>query len=193
MAIGATRVYVKPEGKLSAGSYLEALAAGRSFVSNGPMLEFTVAGAGPGNAITNGESQVAWSLDVHSALPFDSVQIIVNGAVVQTLDGNSEAGSKRFEDVVTAPDGGWITARVLGDAVRWPAMDSYLFAETSPVWFGTVGSSDAATRRQSAQKLLTVLDDAEQRLKSGYGNAPIPKLLEHFGKARVRLEELANQ
>jgi TolB protein len=70
-------------------------------------------------------------------------------------------------------------------------MDSYLFAETSPVWFGAVGSTDPAAARQSAAKLLMVLDASEQKVREGYGEAPIPELLGHFAEARARLEQLA--
>jgi hypothetical protein len=52
---------------------------------------------------------------------------------------------------------------------------------------------DPVASSQSAQNLLMLLDVAEENLKAGYGNAPIPNLLGHFGKARARLEELANQ
>ena len=89
------------------------------------------------------------------------------------------------------PPGGWINARVLGTNSGWPAVDSYLFAETSPVWFGEVGSTEPAARRQAAENLLMVLDVAETNLKAGYGNAPIPNLLEHFRQARVRLQALS--
>ena len=71
-------------------------------------------------------------------------------------------------------------------------MDSYLYAESSPVWIGEVGSTDPAAARQSAQNLLMLLDVAEKNLKAGYGNAPIPNLLGHFDKARARLQTFAN-
>jgi TolB protein len=71
-------------------------------------------------------------------------------------------------------------------------MDSYLFAESSPVWFGQIGSTDPTAERQSAVKLLEALDLAEENMKKGYGNAPIPRLLSHFAKARTRLEQLTD-
>ena len=80
-----------------------------------------------------------------------------------------------------------------GENSGWPALDSYLFAETGPVWFGEVGSTDPAAARRSAQTLLMLLDTAEEDLKAGYGNAPIPNLLGHFGEARTRLEALAGE
>ena len=33
---------------------------------------------------------------------------------------------------------------------------------------------------------------AEENLKAGYGNAPIPNLLKHFARARSTLEAMAN-
>lgn len=192
MAIGATRVYVKPDGEFNTGTYLQALKQGKSFVSNGPMLEFKANGKGPGEVIESSDGTVNWTVNVHSALPFDSLEIFLNGTIVQTFEGNPQAGSKIYQGSVEFPAGGWMTARVLGKNTGWPAMDSYLFAESSPVWFDKVGSIDPAAARRSAQNLLMVLEVAEKKLKAGYGNAPIPNLLEHFGKAKTRLQELAN-
>ena len=209
MAVGAARVYVKPEGELTTESYLAALKKGQSFVSNGPMLEFEVAGNGPGGvvvpAVPDGEAAgldsedpagidagwVGWSLAVHSALPYDSVEIIVNGEVVETQLGSPEPGSARYQGSIEVPVGGWITARVLGPDGGWPAMDSYLYAETNPLWFGRVGSTDPEATRHAAARLLAVLDVAEEKLLAAYGNTPIPNLLEHFQKARIRLQEMS--
>ena len=188
LAIGATRVYVKPAGDLTADSYLRALKEGRSFVSNGPLIEFQADGSEPGQALQANGSEANWTLSVHSPLPWDSVQIFVNGTAVQTLDGSPQAGSKRYQGRVDVPAGGWITARVLGANSGWPAMDSYLFAESSPVWFGQVGSTDPTAAREAARKLAMVLDASEQALREGYGETPIPNLLDHFARARSRLE-----
>jgi TolB protein len=192
MTIGATRVYVKPDGQLTSDSFLKALKEGKSFVSTGPMLEFEVAGQSPGGVVNAGSGSVNWTATVHSALPFARLEIFVNGEVVETLDGNAQAGSKDYQGTLQVPEGGWVTARVTGENPGWPALNSYLFAESSPVWFGEVGSTDSAAARRSARNLLMLLDVAEEDLKAGYGNAPIPNLLAHFGEARARLEELAN-
>jgi TolB protein len=51
MAVGTTRVYVNVPGELTMDRYLDGLRAGRSFVTNGPLIRFTVASAGPGDVL----------------------------------------------------------------------------------------------------------------------------------------------
>jgi len=187
---GSSRVYVNPEGELTTSSYLEALKNGNSFVSTGPMLKFEVEGNGPGGVVESEDESADWLLEVYSALPYDSIQIFVNGVVVEELVGSDVAGSKSYQGSVSIPEGGWITARVLGENTGWPVMDSYQYAEASPVWFGEVGSTDPVARKQAAENLLRVLDASRQQLQAGYGTTEIPNLMEHFDKARVHLETL---
>jgi hypothetical protein len=40
---------------------------------------------------------------------------------------------------------------------------------------------------------LIALDVSEQRLLAGYGENPIPNLLGHFAKARIKLENMINE
>lgn len=193
MPVGSTRVYVRPEGALTESSYLQALEEGKSFTSNGPMLEFEVNGKGPGHAVERSDGSVTWNLKVHSALPLDRLEIFVNGVVADQQEGLARAGTKSYTGTLAVPAGGWITARVLGPDGGWPGMDSYLFAETSPVWFGQVGSTDPEAVRRAASTLLLVLDESEKKLKEGYGDNPIPTLLEHFRKARAQLTKITQE
>ena len=187
---GSSRIYVKPDGRLDRDTYLDALVEGRSFVSTGPMVEFEAAGVGPGGVISPEGDSVEWTLNVHSALPYQSVQIFVNGEVVAELEGSEEAGSKQYTGSVSVPAGGWITARVLGENTGWPAMDSYLYAESSPVWFYEIGSTDPDARKKAAEDLLKTLKASQVVLQIGYGNTRIPKILAHFEEARSILEKM---
>lgn len=188
MAVGTARVYVHPERPAELASYFAGLRAGRSFVSTGPMLDFHVGGAGPGQSVPRGTGAVAWTLDVHTAMPVDTVEIVVNGTVVERIAGTILPGSKRLSGTVALPIGGWVAARVSGPPTRsWPAMDSYAFAHTSPVWIDRVGSVDPAARFAAAHDLLRALDVADQALAIGYADADHPRLLAHFAAARRRL------
>ena len=193
MPIGATRVYVQPEGTLTQASFQQALASGRSFVSNGPMLEFAVDSTGPGQVIDHGGDNSDWTLRVHSALPLEQLELFVNGQVVETISlrGQNEP-STEHSGRLTLPEGGWITARVTGENGGWPAQDSYLYAETSPVWINEIGSTEKTARQSAADTLLMVLEDSHQRLEEGYGEAQIPRLQAHFSAAKTRLLELTS-
>jgi TolB protein len=192
MSIGATRVYVKPKGALTTASYLEALKAGRSFATNGPQLVFSVDGKEVGEVISSKSKKVNWTLSTYSPIAFETVELFVNGKVVWSQKAENSIGAKKYSGSISIPEGGWVTARVSGGKSEWPMMDSYPFAETSPFWFGQVGSTSKIAKIEAAKKLLIALNVSEQRLRAGYGDNPIPKLLEQFSKARIKLEYMIN-
>jgi len=191
MAVGATRVYVRRDSELSYDSHLDGLRDGRSFVTNGPMLSFTLGESKPGETVAPGSA--SWALDVHSAVAVDSVTVFVNGKVAWSEAGFDAPGQQSFSGELNLPDGGWITVRVHGGENGWPMMDSYPYAETNPIWIGEVGSTEPSARRQAAVDLLKVLDASEKKLRQGYGDAEIPDLLQHFDNARQQLEKHTQQ
>jgi len=191
MALGTTRIYVQTGGSLNLAEYWANMKAGRSFVSSGPMLLLSVGGVQPGDAVPRG-GNTAWELALHSAVPLDTVELLVNGEVVWTGTGVTGPGSRTYRGNVRLPAGGWVAARARGGEPVWPAMDSYAFAHTSPVWIGRVGSTDRAAMRRAAAALGPVVDAAERRLIVGYGGAEnVPRILEAFAAARRRLTEAA--
>ena len=189
MAIGTTRVYVHPDRPSDAGSYFAALKAGRSFVSTGPMLDFHVARAGPGQVVSRGTGKQTWQLDVHTAVPIDTIEIVVNGAVVERLPVFGAPGSKHFTGSVSLPIGGWIAARVSGPATRgWPGMSSYAYAHTAPVWIDHIGSTEPSAKLAAARDLVRALSVADDALAIGYAGVDHPRLLAHYAAAREVLE-----
>ena len=189
MAVGATRAYVRIGGDTpDYETHLDGLEAGHGFVTNGPMLEFALGGAEPGQAVEAGEQP--WSLDLRAATPVDSAKVFVNGEVAWRSGGLDAPGRRQYEGTLALPEGGWVTARAYGGDAQWPIMDSYPFAETNPVWIGQVGSTVPAAERRAARDLLRLLGVAEQRLRAGYGDAPTPKLQAHFEEARATLEAM---
>ncbi len=192
MAVGATRVYVRPEGSLTKQSYLKALKEGRSFLSNGPMIEFEVEGLKPGDQMGTVGKKASWSLNVHSPVACEKIEILVNGEVVDSKKGFDKEGSYAYKGKVTIPENGWISARVYGGESAWPVMDSYPFAESSPIWISSPENTDPQAARNSAMKLLKALDVAEETLKSRYGNNSVENNLEQFNKARKKLNAIIN-
>jgi TolB protein len=135
---------------------------------------------------------VPFTLDLHSAVPVDSAAVLVNGAVAWHAKPVLANGSQHLSGTVTVPAGGWVAAVVLGPkTTQWPAMDSYSYAHTAPVWIGRVGSSDPVASRAAARDLLRALAVSEGRVNTQYPVGTAPKLREHFRKARATLEARA--
>lgn len=191
MAIGSTRVYVKPEGEFSLESYLDALKKGNSFVSNGPQILFSVDDQEAGDVIKSNKKNAKWQLTVHSPVAYDTVEIFINGKVVQSIK-SKKGTSETYTGTIKIPDGGWVTARVSGTKSEWPMMDSFIFAESSPLWFNEIGSTMPNSKMDAAKKLLKILDTSQKRLKQGYGDTKIPNLENHFSKAREKLVGIIN-
>ncbi|MBY8824133.1 CehA/McbA family metallohydrolase [Sphingomonas colocasiae] len=188
MAVGSTRVYAKPREPLGMASFLDAVRAGRSFVTNGPMIDFTAGDAGPGAAIPGGR-RIPFAIDAFTTAPVDHVEILVNGRVVRSY--GALEGSGRYAGEIDVPMGGWIAARIRGGAPAWPSQDSYQFAHSAPIWLGARGSRDPAASQAAASDLLRWMDVADARLKQGYGGEPTAKLRARFAEGRARLMELA--
>ena len=146
MALGTTRVYVRPEGPFGWDSYLAALRAGRSFVTNGPLLDFHVANASPGEVVQSG--QLPWTLELYSAVPVEKVEILVNGTPVWTGEGLREAGKPRsparspYRQAAGSPLGR--TAAQLLAGRRWTATPSGTAHRSGSA------ASAARTRQRSA-------------------------------------------
>lgn len=189
MAIGTTRVYVHVPGGLTMDGYLDGLRAGRSFVTNGPLLHFTTASAGAGDVLTQ-TGDIPFELAVASTVPFERTEILVNGEVVWTGGGLGQPGTLAHRGTITVPAGGWIAARIYGGEMVWPGMDSYSFAHTAPIWIGSRGSIDPIAAARASTALLVALDVAEQRVRQSYRDTPTPVLLGRLAEARKRLEQL---
>ncbi len=188
MAVGTTRIYVHVPGPFRIGPYLEALKAGKSFVTTGPLLDFRVEGARPGEALGQG-GEAAWKLTLAHTGPVAQVDLLVNGATVETLSGLAGPGVRELSGALTLPAGGWVAARVHGGEESWPGMNGSVFAQTSPVWIGQVGSLDPAAADAAARDLLRALDHSEAEVRERYGDLPVPRILERFTLARERLQE----
>jgi TolB protein len=194
MAIGATRIYARPDGAMNMPNYLEAVRRGRSFVTNGPLIKFSAGGAEPGGTISSAagaNQQIEWKLEAVSVLPVERVEILVNGKPVWSGQGLSEPGRKSFSGKISAPAGGWIAARIYGGAIHPPMSDSYPFAHSAPIWFGRIGSADKAAAKTSAQDLLRWMGIAEKRMEQGYADSKVDNLRKRFTEARRILETRA--
>ena len=139
--IGHQRVYTRIDPPLSYDRWIEAIRRGASFVTNGPMLVLMVDGAGPGS-----ELDVASQRTLHiqaqaeSQLPFEHLEIVVNGRVVHSAPSGSSGRRAKVEFDLPVKGPAWIAARALGalhpEIIFYPRADwtHPVVAHTSPVW-----------------------------------------------------------
>jgi hypothetical protein len=136
-ALGSMRTYVQ----LGEGGWVEAVRAGRTFTSNGPLLDLTVV---DGVATASVESQV----------PFEKLELVQNGRVVATAVAN--AGT-RFTAEVKCEDvpSGWLAARCIGGAGSSLYPGGPVFAHTSPIQLGAVPEDVRSTAIGQLRECVT--------------------------------------
>lgn len=132
---GSGRTYVRLDGPLTVESWLQGITRGRTFATTGPMLFLEVEGKQPGDeiALASGDNPtLTVRTETISIVPIDSLQILVNGEVVETVHA-TDRFHLTHESTVALPHGGWVAARVLGPPSPYIG-DDYAFAQTSPVY-----------------------------------------------------------
>ena len=167
-AIGTVRVYVHSNSPLTYDDWLHNLAAGRTFVTNGPLLTFKVNGKEAGDEIQlppGKSSSVQVEVDALSIIPMETLDIVLNGRVVLSVkpgDPYHLTINKSF----TVDKSGWLAARVTGAGNQHLLMDSYLFAHTSPVYLSKAGEptsskEDAIHFRDWIDEVIPALQQAD--------------------------------
>ena len=105
-AIGTARAYLPaPSADTGFALAVDQVRQGTGFVTTGPALLFSVGGSRPGGTVDAGSQ--AWTVDLASVTAVEKVEILVNGQVVETLDGFGGKRSKRYCGIrLSCPKGG---------------------------------------------------------------------------------------
>jgi dipeptidyl aminopeptidase/acylaminoacyl peptidase len=139
--VGMNRVFARSGAKLGYPAWLAAIKAGRTFVSNGPVLSFSLDGHEAGDEIQlpEGAHELTARVSMRSIAPVERVEIVGNGVVVATIP--VAPGGMRADATVklSLKESGWYTLRAWSENAVEPVLDIYPFATTSPVYV-TVGS-----------------------------------------------------
>lgn len=159
---GLVRVYAKSGATLDHRKWLDAIKAGRTFVTNAPLLTFTLNDREPGSDIRfpfTGRHRVRARVTLRSNVPVDHLEIVGNGKVIAKLDGISDTTL-----VIQVERSGWYLARAYADKPRLPVLDLYPFASTSPVYV-QVGNAPPSCR-EDAEFFLTWINLLGQRVRA---------------------------
>jgi hypothetical protein len=117
---GRERFYTKLDGQLTFPAWLDAVRRGRTFVTNGPALEFSVDDSSPGDEVA---LEAQGTVKVRARVRFDPsrdrvdrLEIVQAGQVVATA-GRSLAGEITIDASVPISASTWLAARISGEKV----------------------------------------------------------------------------
>jgi hypothetical protein len=140
--IGLNRVYaeVKP-GPLQIEPWLEAIKAGHTFATNGPLLSFELGAKSPGGEIQlEHRQEVPFKVSLRSIVPVDHLEIVCNGKVARALQLQGDHRSAEQSGNLSLDGSGWCVLRAFSDKAEYPILDLYPYATTSPVYIKLAGA-----------------------------------------------------
>jgi len=173
--IGYNRVYVFLDKGFSYDSWWKGLRAGRSFVSNGPLLRCRANGELPGHVFVAPDGKPL-SIEIEAAIttrdPISSIEIIKNGRVERAVPFDEwqkagKLGGLQFDS------SGWFLVRTIADNPK-----TFRFASTAP-FYVEIGKAKRRISKTSAQFFLDWARERKQRVKVENAQQAIDVLKHH--------------
>jgi hypothetical protein len=165
LPLGAMRTYayVPASQEFSYRAWIEAVRAGRTFVSNGPLLHVTINGEVPSASwsFAGSTHPLRIRAEASSVFPFEHLELLWNGAIIENVLGSpSQTGVYRtaLERELAIERSGWLAVRCRGDTPlpSRPAPQR-VFAHTSPIAV-RVPQSPGWAKADSVKRLVRELD-----------------------------------
>jgi hypothetical protein len=174
-----SRAYVRMDGELTTSNWLKQLAAGRSFITNGPLLDLRVSGRSIGDTV---KLRDAGSVNVVATasgrVDFQRVELVQNGTVIATASSKPVGGhfEAEFKQPLNISKPCWIALRTPPPSVKddpelatptpLNELGRELFSHTSPVYVELAGRPmfDPTVARQLLEKMKT---NRDQLVKHG--------------------------
>lgn len=194
--IGMTRAYarLKSGEEFNYKNWIEAVRAGRTFVTAAPLLELTVNAEESGASVAVAASEkVRIHALARSIHPFERLEIVVNGVAVAGVEAAGSPYAAAIDGELEIAASGWLAARCWGKAAEAADKASCCTAHTNPVFL------EVADRPHTADPInLAYLTDHLNRMQNWaehgarYENDKQRQtLIGIFEAARTRLIQLA--
>jgi hypothetical protein len=149
--VGFDRVYVwMPRWPAPIDAFMDGLKHGRTFATNGPLIEFKLGGEIVGSELKFDSPQraVPFSAKLRSIVPVDHVEVVCNGKVAQTVKLEGTRQSVDATGTIPLEESGWCVLRTWSEKAEYPVMDNYAYATTSPVYV-TIGGKRAYSKEDA--------------------------------------------
>jgi hypothetical protein len=192
---GGSRVYVQVSSRLSYDKWIEGYKTGRSFATNGPLLDFKVNDAGPGSEIrlpVGPPAHVTVSAEAVSIAPMDRLEVLINGKVVESAAAAEGNRKLAISKSIGLTKSSWIAVRVLGPSNRLVVNHSRLFAHSSPVYCYLGGKP--IDSQNDAKFFVSWISDLIEKIERGGTFSSLQhkyEVIDLFRKAQQKYEQKA--
>jgi hypothetical protein len=181
--VGYNRVYVHVDGELTYPKWFEGLRAGRSFVTNGPLLRVTGNGKLPGEVFSGDRSvsiELAAKLDGRD--PVEAFEIVRDGKIERRVPVKDALGRLDFTS------SGWFLVRCIAKNES-----TFRFASTAP-FYVEVGDSRRRVSRSSAMFFADWVEERMARVRQAVKDEKqLAEVLEPHLKAKEFWTDLAKR
>jgi hypothetical protein len=189
VAVGQYRTYVSipPDQPFDYASWCRNLRAGRTFLSGGPLLEFSVEGAQVGETVrlSPGGGKVEVQARAQSILPIHTLQIVCNGDVVAQTDNASGGRDLALHATLRIERDSWVCARVSGPNYQplshHDVWQRGVFAHTSPIYVAC-GDTWSMGDRDGLQYMLTLVGGSLEYIRQLSPQWPSDRVTHHHGE-----------
>ena len=163
--VGLNRVFVPGPATMSSEEFLTGIKNGRGFVTNGPMIGFTLGDSKPGDSLGLGSKKrtIPYKAWLRSNVPIEKIEVVYNGDVVASHSGTQPVTQLDISGNLTLRENGWVLFRVYNAGAHPDIFDVYPYASTNPVFIHQgIPSSKAST---SAAWFIRWIDRVEKMTK----------------------------
>ena len=157
-----SRVYVPLQGRLTSEAWLKQLGAGRTFITNGPLLEFSMDGQNVGDTLQlSAAKEVRVTARAVGRADFRSIELVRNGNVIAAV--NTKRKGSHYEaallDSLLLNEPCWLALRTPVEGSK-NEFGQPIYAHTSPIYV------DFQKRRPfQAEVALVLIVDIEASLQ----------------------------
>ena len=160
--VGYNRVYVQADAQPTTGKeYFQALATGRCFVTNGPLLRVSANGNSPGKVFKlsrANELTVNLDISLSSNDPVSELEVIHNGRIIKRIPCE-KVTSQSISETIFVEQPGWFLVRAIADVDH-----TFRFASTAP-WYVDGENGQLPISEVSSRFFLNWVKERMQRLR----------------------------
>ena len=186
--VGMYRTYAYlAEDEFNYENWCKAVASGRTFLSGGPIVHFSVEGRQVGDTVRlSGPGTIEVEAWAESILPIHKLEVVQEGRVIASAE--SAVGTRRLElkEKIQIKANSWLTARC-GGPNYYDALPHYdvwargLFAHTSPIYVAC-GGEWGMFDESAARYMLTLIDGSLTYIRETASHHPPGSVTHHHGE-----------